>query len=367
MMKFTCNTQLMNQNILSVLLAVAPKSSLLALEGILVRAAGQEVTLVGYNLDMGITAALSARVEQEGEVIIPAKVFSDIVRRLDSDEMTISSDERSLVQIEAGVSQFTILGMAAEDYPELPSVGEAPGFTMPADKLASMIDMTRYAIATTDTKPVQTGCLFELEDGCLTVVAVDGFRLALRRETVNHTEKLRFIVPGKTLGEVLKLMGEEGDVTVEVSSKHILFDMGSCTLIARLLEGEFLDYEAAIPRDSNTTVVVNTRALANSIERTSLLISDRLKSPLRVTFTDSIIKMSSSTSIGKAYDECCCSTTGNELEMGFNNRFFLDALRNTDCDMVRLELSGALSPMKVLPLEGESFLFLVLPMRLRSE
>lgn len=366
-MKFTCNTQLLNQNINNVLLGVAPRSTLLALEGILVRAQNGSISMVGYNLDMGITAELEAKVEEPGEIIIPAKVFSDIVRRLDSDELTLTADERSLVEITAGVSQFTILGMSSEEYPELPTVGEAPGFVMPMEKLASMIDMTRYAIATTDTKPVQTGCLFELEDGCLTVVAVDGFRLALRREPVEHTEKLRFIVPGKTLGELLKLMTGEGNVSVEVSQKHILFDMGACTLIARLLEGEFLDYEAAIPRESSTTVVVNTRALANSIERTSLLISDRLKSPLRVSFTESVIKMSSSTSIGKAYDECCCSTTGNSLEMGFNNRFLLDALRNTDCDMVRLALSGPLSPMKVLPLEGESFLFLVLPMRLRTE
>ena len=114
-------------------------------------------------------------------------------------------------------------------------------------------------------------------------------------------------------------------------------------------------------------MVVNTRALINSIERTSLLISDRLRSPLRVDFGESVIKMSCATSIGKAYDECCCSTTGNLLEMGFNNRFLLDALKNVDTDMVRLELCGPLSPMKVLPLEGEHFLFLVLPMRLRAE
>lgn len=367
-MKFTCNTGLMNQNIANVMLAVSQKSTLLALEGILVRAAGSEVTLVGYNLDMGITASLEARVLEEGEVIIPAKVFSDIIRKVESEDITITADQRCLVEITGGVSQFTILGMSSEEFPELPSVGEASGFVMPMEKLASMIDMTRYAIATSDAKPVQTGCLFELEQGSLTVVAVDGFRLALRREAVDHREELRFIVPGKTLGELLKLMtADEGNVSVEVSHKHILFDMGSCTLISRLLEGEFLDYQAAIPKESSTTILVNTRALTSSIERTSLLISDRLKSPLRVDFSESVIKMSSSTSIGKAYDECCCSTTGKLLEMGFNNRFLLDALRNVDCDMVRLEMSGPLSPMRVLPLEGEHFLFLVLPMRLKAE
>ena len=354
MMKFTCNTGELNQGINSALLAVSPKSTLLALEGILVRVTTKEITLMSYNLEMGITAIVDAKVEKTGEIIIPAKVFSDIIRRIESDEVTIEADDRCLVQITGGVSQFTILGMTSEEFPELPEVGEAQGFSIPMETLSSMVDMTRYAIATNDTKPVQTGCLFELQDDELVVVAVDGFRLALRREKVEHHEPMRFIVPGKTLGELLKLMGEEGNVVVEASRKHILFDMGNCTLVSRLLEGDFLDYHAAIPRESSTNVVVNTRALIHSIERTSLLISDRLRSPLRVDFGESIIKMS-------------CSTTGNLLEMGFNNRFLLDALKNVDTDMVRLELCGPLSPMKVLPLEGDHFLFLVLPMRLRAE
>ena len=205
MMKFTCNTGELNQGINSALLAVSPKSTLLALEGILVRVTTKEITLMSYNLEMGITAIVDAKVEKTGEIIIPAKVFSDIIRRIESDEVTIEADDRCLVQITGGVSQFTILGMTSEEFPELPEVGEAQGFSIPMETLSSMVDMTRYAIATNDTKPVQTGCLFELQDDELVVVAVDGFRLALRREKVEHHEPMRFIVPGKTLGELLKL------------------------------------------------------------------------------------------------------------------------------------------------------------------
>ena len=150
-MKFTCNTQLLSQSINAAMLAVSPKSTLLALEGILVRAAVREIALVSYNLEMGITASMEARVEEPGEIIIPAKVFSDIVRRIESDEVTVEADDRCLVQITGGVSQFTILGMTAEEFPELPTVGEAAGFTMPMATLSSMVDMTRYAIATNDT------------------------------------------------------------------------------------------------------------------------------------------------------------------------------------------------------------------------
>ena len=157
MMKFTCNTGELNQGINSALLAVSPKSTLLALEGILVRVTTKEITLMSYNLEMGITAIVDAKVEKTGENIIPAKVFSDIIRRIESDEVTIEADDRCLVQITGGVSQFTILGMTSEEFPELPEVGEAQGFSIPMETLSSMVDMTRYAIATNDTKPVQTG------------------------------------------------------------------------------------------------------------------------------------------------------------------------------------------------------------------
>ncbi|WP_071431612.1 DNA polymerase III subunit beta [Angelakisella massiliensis] len=367
-MKFICSTSLLNQAIMNVSLAVAPKSSLAALEGILVTAKGQTVRLVGYNLELGITTTLEAQVREEGEVVIPAKLFSDIVRRTDSPEITISCDPRFLVEITGGVSRFTILGMSSLEFPELPSVGDGDGVSLPQNKLRSMIDQTLFAVSTSDAKPVHTGALFLMEDGEVTVVAVDGFRLALRREKAASNQPMRFIVPGRTLSELLKLLGDSDDsVGMQVSRKHILFTIGDCCVISRLLEGDFLDYNAAIPKESATVVKVNTRALINSIERTSLLISDRLKSPLRVSFGENVIQMSCSTTIGKAYDECPCETAGPGVEMGFNNRYLMDALKNSGSDQVLLQLGGPLSPMKVVPPDGDSFLFLVLPMRLKTE
>ncbi len=367
-MKFICSTSLLNQAILNVSLAVAPKSSLAALEGILVVAKGQTVRLVGYNLELGITTTLEAQVREEGEVVIPAKLFSDIVRRTDSGEITVSCDPRFLVEITGGVSHFTILGMSSLEFPELPSVGDGDGVSLPQNKLRSMIDQTLFAVSTSDAKPVHTGALFLMEEGEVTVVAVDGFRLALRREKAVSSQPMRFIVPGRTLSELLKLLGDSDDqVAIQVSRKHILFTIGDCCVTSRLLEGDFLDYNAAIPKESATVVKVSTRALLNSIERTSLLISDRLKSPLRVSFGENVIQMSCSTTIGKAYDECPCETNGPAVEMGFNNRYLMDALKNSGSDQVLLQLGGPLSPMKVAPPQGDSFLFLVLPMRLKTQ
>lgn len=296
------------------------------------------------------------------------RYFYEIVRKTASDEIQISCDQRFLVEIKGGVSEFTILGMSGMEFPELPTVGDGEAVSLPQNKLRSMVDQTLFAVAQNDAKPVHTGCLFLLEEDQATVVAVDGFRLALRREPAKAPQTMRFVVPGKSLNELLKLLGDDDSgVELQVSKKHILFTIGETSIVSRLLEGEFLDYNAAIPKDCSTTVKVSTRGLVSSIERTSLLISDRLKSPLRVVFDQGLVRMSCSTTIGKAYDECECQSQGPQVEMGFNNRYLMDALKNSEADMVKLEISGPLSPMKVVPLEGDSFLFLVLPMKLKTE
>ena len=368
MIKFVCSTAELNQAIANVSLAVSPKSTLPALEGILITAKGGSLTLEGYNLELGITSVLPAKIEEEGEVVVPTKTFSEIVRKVASDEILFSCDARFQIEIRGGVYESTILGMSAMEFPELPTIGEGEAVSLPQNKLRSMVDQTLFAVAQNDAKPIHTGCLFLLEDGQATVVAVDGFRLALRREPTETGQTLRFVVPGKSLNELLKLLKDDDSlVELQVSKKHILFTIGETCVISRLLEGEFLDYNAAIPKDANTVVTVSTREFLSAIERTSLLISDRLKSPLRVVFDKDLIKLSCSTTIGRAYDECESKTSGSVVEMGFNNRYLMDALKNSEVDMVRLEITGPLSPMKVLPLEGDSFLFLVLPMKLKAE
>ena len=205
MMKFTCSTASLNQAIARVSLAVSPKSTLPALEGILVTAKNNTLTLVGYNLELGITATLPAQVQEEGSIAIPAKLFSEIVRKTVSDEISISCDQRLLVEIKGGVSEFTILGISSMDFPELPTVGDGESVSIPENKLRSMVDQTLFAVAQNDAKPVHTGCLFLLEEQQATVVAVDGFRLALRREAAQSPKTMRFVVPGRSLNELLKL------------------------------------------------------------------------------------------------------------------------------------------------------------------
>lgn len=367
-MKFICQKGMLVEAVSNVSRAVCAKSPIPALEGILLKAQDGQLLMTGYDLELGIATTIEAKVEQPGEIVLSARLLLDIIRRIPGETVCISSDEKYLATIQGGASEFTIPGLSAEEYPELPNVEQKSDLVMKQGVLKSMILQTLFAIATTDSKPVHTGSLFDIKDSCVTLVSVDGYRLALRREPIVSDLTTRFIVPGKTLSEISKLLKDEDEEAyLVVSQKHIVFRIGGYYVVSRLLEGEFLDYNAAIPKISKTTVKVNTRSLTESVERTSLLISDRLRSPIRLAVADGKMQLSCSTTMGKAHDEVECEISGEAVSMGFNNKYLLDALKASDCDMVKLEINGALSPMRMIPLEGDSFLFLVLPVRVKND
>lgn len=348
--------------------AVFSKSPIPALEGVLIKAENNKAMLTGYDLEMGIITTIAADVQEEGSLVLSARLLLDIIRRTPSDTILISSDDKNLALIKSGVSEFTILGIDPKEYPELPLIEEESTIVIQQGILKSMIDQTLFAIATLDSKPVHTGSLFDVKDSYITIVSVDGYRLALRREPLVTDAKCNFIVPGKTLSEISKLLrSEDKEVAIVVSRKHIIFRVDGYNVITRLLEGEFLDYNSAIPKETRTSIKINTRSIIDSIERTSLLITDKSRSPLKVNAINNMIQTSCSTAMGKAYDEIPCEMTGDSVSIGFNNKYLLDALKATESDKIRLEINGALSPMRILPLENENFLFLVLPVRLKND
>ena len=318
---------------------------------------------------------IPAEVSEEGGIILGARLFGEMIRKLEGGEVFVASDDKLLTEIQGGGAEFTILGMDAADYPELPGLGDAESLTLPQHALKSMIEQTQFAISQNDIKPVHTGSLFDVMPDSVTVVSVDGYRMAVRRELCDTGLETRFVVPGKTLAEIAKLLSDEpageGEsektASIQVSRQYILTTIGSYSLVSRLLDGEFLDYQAAIPQGHTTQVTVSTRELIAAADRASLIISDRLRSPLRLRFEEDSLRITCTTSLGKAYDEVPCHIEGDALEMGFNNKYVLDALRAADCDEICLQINGPLSPMKLVPPEGDSFLFLVLPVRLKTE
>lgn len=368
-MKFSCEKALLQAAISTTSRAVSPKSSIPALEGILLEA-GSDLRLTGYNLETGIRTIIPADIREEGTLVLGARLFGEIVRKLPDDIVTFQS-ENYMVNIKCGMSEFNILGTDPEEFPELPTVEYQNSLILPQSRLKAMISQTLFAVSDNESRPIHTGSLFEVDSEGLTIVSVDGYRLALRHESIDKkegAETFSFVVPGAALSEVEKICSDVDEpASVTQGARHVMFKVGDTMLVSRRLEGEFLAYRQAIPRNNTIHVEGDTRALLSSIDRVSLIISDKLKSPLRCVFDSNLLKISTKTAIGDAYDECPLSGDGGGLEIGFNNKYLMDALKAAPADKVRLELTTGVSPCVILPTEGEeNFLYMVLPVRLKA-
>ncbi len=368
-MRFTCEKALLQTAINTTGRAVAVKSSLPAMEGILVEALGF-LRLTGYNLETGIQSIVPAQIEEQGTLVLSARLFGEIVRKLPDEPVTISAQGLT-VKIDCAMSHYTLQAIDPEDFPDLPEVQEDNRVIMGQQDLKRMLQDTLFSVSNQDIRPIYTGELFDVEGDSLTIVSTDGFRLAMRKEKFQKNlgdEAYSFVVPAFALGEVEKICQETDDPVVVAQGRyHILFTIGDTIVVCRRLEGSFINYKQAIPRDNKISVTAETRGLMNAISRVSLILSDKLKNPLRCTFKKNEVFITTRSAIGDASDTCAITGDGQELEIGFDSRYFFEALRYAPADQVRLELSTSVSPCVVLPLDGsENFLYMVLPVRLKA-
>ncbi len=365
-MKFSCTKQELCTVIANVSRAVSSKSSIPALEGIKIEV-GEYLSLYGYNLELGVWSSLNADISEEGSVVLNARHLGDICRRLPSEFVTIETDEKNNTTIRSGKSEFTLMGIDAAEFPEIPSLNQgqqnSKRFSIKGETLQSMIRQTIFSVGVGDVRPIWTGTLFEIREDYMRLVSVDGYRLAIRDEKINFTETADFIVPGKTLQEIEKFITDgETEVIITTGKKHVMFEIGDYTVISRLIEGQFVDYMKVIPTDEKTSVTVNVSDLINSVERASILITERLKSPIKLSVEEDMISISCVTGDGKVYDEIgFTQKSGDGMEIGFNNKYMLDALRAVDGDEVRLVFNGPTFPIKVLPKDGDGFIFIIVP------
>lgn len=369
MIHFTCDKDKLIATISVASRTVSQKSTIPALEGLYVTA-GKLLTLTGYNLKTGISVSMEADVKEMGSAIFPAKLLGDIVRKLPDDMVTIHVDEKYRVKIVSGISSFSIMASSADDYPNLPDVEYDKAIYVPQNVLKDMISGTIFSVSENQARPIQTGCKFEISPDDITVVAVDGYRLALRREKIDNPEsrKLNFVCPSPALRELEKIL-EDTDETASftLGTRHIMFQVGNATLVCRVLEGEFLDWRRVVPSDNPIKLGVNVKNLTSSLERVSLIVSEKIKSPVRMTIGENIMALRTSNSIGDAYDECQMAGNGEDMEIGFNCKYILEALKAIPEDDIIFELKTNLSPAVMNPTEGNKFTYMVLPVRLKAE
>ena len=287
-MKIICDKTLLSAAIDGVSRAVTPRSTIPALEGILLKAEGFNLTLTGYDMELGIVTTIEANVLEAGDIVLNAKLLNDMVRRMPAGQISISVADNGKTTIQGGVAQFEIQSMPAADFPQLPNTGAEDTLTIQTGVFRDMIERTLYAVSQDEKRPAHTGELFEIEPDHLTVVALDGFRLAIVDREVKANKEIRIIVPGKTMNEVLRLLANDDEAEVHISAnrRYIVFNTAGYTIMSRLIEGEFLNYKNVIPNGSRTQAVLDTKGFIETIERASLIITERLKNPLRITFTD---------------------------------------------------------------------------------
>ena len=368
-MRFTCekNTLLTGLNITGR--TVAQKSAISAIEGILCKA-GDGLSLTGYNMETAITYLIEAEVSDMGQCVLPARLFGDIIRRLPEGPVTVVVDDNYKVSIRAGYASFTISAESADEYPNLPDVGDGRSIRIPQTAMKELISGTIFAVSENQGRPIHTGVKFEVEEDRVSAIAVDGFRLARR---TYHTQEptgrqLSFVVPAPGLKELEKILSDgDNQVAFTLGTRHILFQVGQATLICRLLEGEFLDCRKVVPTNCPIRLCAHVSDLASSIERVGLIVSEKYKSPVRCIFGNQQVLLRTNTTIGAAEDQCSLAGDGKELEIGFNVRYLADALRAIPSEEVILELTNGLSPIVMTPADEKlDFSYMVLPVRIKS-
>ena len=359
----------------SVTKAVAIKTTMPILEGILIQTNNNDIKLTCYDKELGIEYIIKDNnVLEQGSIVVNAIMFSEIIRKLPNINITISINDNNLLVIECEGSLYKLATMDPEEFPQLPEINVENSIELEQNTLKDMIRKTIFAISTEENRPVFTGCLFEVKNNKLNVVAVDGFRLAWKSKVLNtKTNDFEAVIPGRTLQEINKILADSFDlIKLGISKNQALFEIENCKIVTRLLDGEFLKYSDVIPKKWETRVRVNKNLISNCFERISLISSSSIEKekryPVKINIEVGKIKISCTNQTGDAKEELFTTTEGQDLEAGFNPKFFLDVFRNIDDEDVFIDFGTSISPCIIKSVEDDGdYQYMILPVRLKND
>ena len=372
-MKFVCYKDKIIKALNSVVKGVASKTTMPILEGILIQTNDNEIKLTTYDLELGIEYTMDCDIKEQGSIVVNAMMFTEIIRKLPDTEINISLNENNLLTIECEGALYRLATMNPDEFPELPKIEVENSITLEQGALKNMIRKTIFAVSTEENRPIFTGCLFEVKNNKLNVVAIDGFRLALR--TINipvPVNDFKAVIPAKTLNEVNKILTDSFEpITIGVAKNQAVFEMENCKIVTRILEGEFLNYSTVIPTSWQTRIRVEKENLQNSFERISLISSSSIekekKYPVKVTVDIGKLTILCTNQTGDAKEEVFISTEGKNLEVGFNPKYFLDSLKAIDEEEIYIEFGSNVSPCLIKSVENNDYVYMILPIRLKGE
>lgn len=368
-MKLFCNQKDLANAINIVQRAVSSKTTLPILKGLLIEAYDHKLKLTGNDMSIGIETHINANIEKEGSVVLSSRLFGEIIRKLPNALVEIEILDNLTVIIRCEKSEFTLLGQEADEFPNIPEVNEENCYKIDHDLLKDMIRQTIFAISQDETRPILTGSLVEIDNGHLTIVSIDGYRLAIRKSLIKSDKNNRAVVPGKTLNETLKILSgfeNNNEVKICFTDKHILFSIDNVKVVSRLLEGEFINYSQIEPKECKSKVIVSLNDFSQGIERASLLARESKNSSIKLSIMDDLITVTSSVEVGSAREEVKIKLDGQDIDIGFNPKYLLDALKVIDTEDIQIELTTSVSPCVIKPLGNDNYIYIVLPVRMAN-
>ncbi|UYZ38978.1 DNA polymerase III subunit beta (plasmid) [Clostridium beijerinckii] len=373
-MKFVIGKNTLLDTLSKVSRAITGKAAVQSLKGVLIQVAKGQIIMVGSDMDLSIYGRSTCEVIEPGAILVDAKIFIDIIRKLPDGDITIEKNEDNLVTIKCNKSEFSIVSMNETEYPELPKVNNGTEIILPKVLFGSLIGQVHFAIAQDETRPILQGILYEVKDSVLKLVALDGYRLALSSSKVECSTDMSAVIDGKSLISISKLIGDTGDLKIYLHKNHIEFRLDNLIIYSRLLEGKYIQYESLLPEDTGKIdVIVNREQLINAIERSSLIAksSDTSNNPiLKFNIQNDgmldLLVINSKSNMGKVREELTVEIPGTEkeLEIAFNGRYLLDMLKNMDAEKLVMKFNNSVSPCICHPADNEYSKYLILPVRL---
>ncbi len=372
-MKFSCEKNMILDALNKVIKTIPPKATMPILEGILIDlAADGQLKLTGSDTELSVETYIQVETDQAARFVVHAKTFYDMLGKLDSGTVFFELDEKQMLHIINGVIKYDLPTMDATLYPSIPMVEKSKTIVLKEKVLGSMIRQTLFSAAENDsTRSVLKGEYFQIENNEITVVASDTYRLAIRKETFENQngENCSFIVPTKTLSELIKIMkNEDEEVSIGIASTHIVIEFEQTRITSRLISGEYLRYQALLNKTYKTTVKVKCEDLVRAIDRASVIITDKIRNVIKVSFEYDSIILYCRTPEGHSFtDEIPAEKTGENIEMGFKGKYLVEALNGSEQESVIFDIDSPRSAICIRPLEGDSFMYIVSPMKLSND
>lgn len=367
-MKLICSKSNLLHGVNIVSKAVPTRTTMAILECILIDASANEIKLTANDMELGIETKIEGEIAERGVIALDAKIFSEIVRKLPDSDVTIETDASFKTTITCEKAKFNIVGKSGDDFSYIPYIERNEPIVMSQFTLKEVIRQTIFSIADNDNNKLMTGELFEIEENDLKVVSLDGHRISIRNiELKNNYSHKKVVVPGKTLQEVSKILpgSAEDEVSIFLTDNHIVFEFENTTVVSRLIEGEYFKIEQMLSSDYETKVKINKRELLDCIDRATLLVKEGDKKPIIMNITDETMELKINSFIGSMNEDIDIAKEGKDILIGFNPKFFIDALRVIDEEEVTLYMVNPKAPCFIKDDEG-TFIYLILPVNFNA-